>query len=86
MSDTDSQSGSDSGSDADYFSDSNLERIATHAYCALCGVTVGHLQLKDDGRPEEDLYDLDIVTDPKVKWLRNVKLIGENPFSPSTKK
>ncbi|KAH7125826.1 hypothetical protein EDB81DRAFT_810021 [Dactylonectria macrodidyma] len=54
-----------------------------HVYCALCGGPLGPVYWEPE---EEDQYDpsvLENVDDPELRWLRDIRIIGEDPESNS---
>ncbi|RKK68094.1 hypothetical protein BFJ69_g13944 [Fusarium oxysporum] len=55
--------------------------MATHVYCALCGIPTGEIP-EDFGGDQS--YDPRRLYDPEVKWSRDVKLLGQNPASSSS--
>ncbi|KAF4995957.1 hypothetical protein FDECE_12634 [Fusarium decemcellulare] len=54
-------------------------------FCALCGALAGELTLDDDGE-EEFTYDQSRLAENGFAWLANVRIVGENPNSPSADK
>ncbi|EWZ86472.1 hypothetical protein FOWG_10042 [Fusarium oxysporum f. sp. lycopersici MN25] len=55
--------------------------MATHVYCALCGIPTGEIP---EGFGGDQSYDPRRLYDPEVKWSRDVKLLGQNPASSSS--